>query len=347
MVKAVCRAAALLGAMLLAAPAPAAPAMDAALLDVAFARAAGLPRLQSLIVARHGVVIRERAFRGPGLDAPVNVKSASKSVISALVGIAIARGALAGTDQPIAPLLADRLPAKRDPRLARITIGNLLSMQAGLERTSGVNYGRWVQSSDWVRFALARPFSDEPGGQMLYSTGNSHLLSAILTRATGRSTLDLARDWLGGPLGIRIPDWDRDPQGVYLGGNNMRLSPRALLRFGELYRNGGMHDGKRVLDEAWVKASWTPRTTSRFSGHAYGYGWFIGRYCGVDVPYARGFGGQFVHVSPGLGLTVVITSDTSARTRIGGYREQLTTLIADELVPAAIKADGGVCVVEE
>ncbi|WP_336512369.1 serine hydrolase domain-containing protein [Roseomonas marmotae] len=170
-------------------------------LQQALARAAELTPLHTLIVAQRA----ERRFRGPAPDQPVNIKSVSKSVIAGLVGIAIARGYLRGPDQPIAPLLRDKLPATADQRLARVTLGQLLSMQAGLERTSGPLYGRWVSSPDWVRFALARPFVAEPGGQMLYSTGNSHLLSAILTSVTGRSTLALARDWLGQPLGIAIP----------------------------------------------------------------------------------------------------------------------------------------------
>lgn len=317
--------------------------LDAALLERALERAKGLPRLHALIVARDGRVIAERAFRGPGLSIPVNVKSVSKSVISALVGIAIARGVLQGPDQPVAGLLADRLPSRPDPRIGRITLDHLLSMRAGLERTSGRNYGRWVASRDWVRHALSRPFADEPGGRMLYSTGNTHLLSVILTRAAGRSTHALARDWLGAPLGIAIPPWQRDPQGIFLGGNNMTLSPRALLRFGELYRNGGVIDGRRILPASWVRRSWTPRTRSPFSGDAYGYGWFITGVCGHAVYYARGFGGQFVHVAPSLGMTVVITSDRSARTRIGGYRGALNRLIYEDLIPAALKADGAAC----
>jgi len=317
--------------------------LDAALLARAMERAKALPRLNALIVARGGKVLAERAFRGPGLDTPVNVKSVSKSVIAALVGIAIERGALTGTDARIAPLLSDRLPPRADPRLGRITIGHLLSMRAGLVRTSGRNYGRWVNSRDWVRHALSRPFADEPGGRMLYSTGNSHLLSAILTRVSGRSTHALARDWLGVPLGIAVPPWQRDPQGVYVGGNNMMLSPRALLRFGELFRNGGVYGGRRILPESWVRLSWTPRTRSPFSGDEYGYGWFMTRFCGQPVYYARGFGGQFVHVVPSLALTIVITSDRSARTRIGGYREALTALVEDDLIPAALKAGKRAC----
>lgn len=323
--------------------------LDQALLARALQRAEALPRLHALIVARDGTVRAERAFRGPGISVPVNIKSVSKTVIAALVGIAIGRGALKGTQQPILPLLKRHIQAGKDARpgrldqLHRITIDHLLSMRSGLERTSGRNYGRWVNSRDWVGHVLSRPFADAPGGRMLYSTGNSHLLSAILTKAAGRSTHALARDWLGKPLGISIPPWQRDPQGVYFGGNNMALSPRALLRFGELYRNGGVHKGRRILPESWVRASWTARTRSPFSGDAYGYGWFITQFCRQSAYYARGFGGQFLYVVPSLGLTIVITSDRSRRTRIGGYRAALKTLVGDDLIAAALRADGRSC----
>lgn len=172
--------------------------------------ASRLPRLRSLVVLRHGKTLVEHRFNnGPPLDRPVNIKSASKSVISALVGIAIERGVLKGVDQPVLSMLRNDAPANPNPRLDRLTVGNLLSMQAGLERTSGPNYGRWVSSPNWVRYALARPFVDEPGGAMLYSTGNTHLLSAMLTRASGQSTYTLAQDWLARPLAIAIPSWPR------------------------------------------------------------------------------------------------------------------------------------------
>lgn len=305
----------------------------------AVAQARSLERLNTLIVARDGEIAFAEPFRGRGLDVAVNVKSVSKSVIAALVGIAVDRGILEGPDQTIGSLLAKRIPEAADPRVGDITIGNLLSMQAGLERTSGRNYGRWVQSSDWVAHALSRPFVDEPGGGMLYSTGSSHLLSAILTRANGRSTLDLAREWLGQPLGIDIPAWDRDPQGVYFGGNNMTLSPRALLRFGELYRRGGEFEGRRILSENWVATSWEPRTRSVFSGDGYGYGWFlrdVGE--GRMAAYARGFGGQYVIVVPSLAMTVVITSDTKTRLRVDDYGDALWSLVENGLVPAALAA---------
>jgi CubicO group peptidase (beta-lactamase class C family) len=319
-------------------PDPAQPP-DRTALEPAMERARGLGNLHALIVAQNGKVLAEHAFRGPAVDRPVNIKSASKTVLSALVGIAIDRGVLQGIDQPVAPLLRGSVPPGADGRIEAITVGHLLSMRAGLERTSGRNYGAWIGSGNWVRYALSRPFVDEPGGRMLYSTGSTHLLSAALTRAAGRSTFELARDWLARPLDIAIPPWTRDPQGIYLGGNEMALSPRALLRFGELYRGGGVIDGRRVVSEGWIRESWTPRTASPFTGDAYGYGWFTRTLRGHPVHYAWGYGGQMLYVAPSLALTVVITSDPTQPSRQDDYVEALHRLMADGIIPA-LEAQG-------
>ena len=302
-------------------------------LDEAFEEAASLPQLNAMIVARGGEVLDERVYDGPGLGTPVNIKSASKSVLSGLVGQAVARGDLALTTT-VGEVLPDRLPQGADPRVAAITVEDLLTMRAGLERTSGRNYGPWVVSPDWVANALARPLVAEPGGRMIYSTGSSHVLAAMLTAASGRSVLALAREGLGTPLGIDVPPWTRDPQGVFMGGNEMALSPRALLKLGECYRLGGTYEGERVLPEAWVEASWRPRVRSPWSGGAYGYGWWIGEAGGRRVNYAWGYGGQMIYVVPSLDLTAVMTSDPNAR-GVDGHVQALHRLLARRIVPAA------------
>ena len=317
-------------------PDPATPAETRAALDGLMEAAAEIAPLETLIVAKGGETLAERGFRGHSPATPTNIKSASKSVISALVGIAIDKGVLDGPEQRIAPLLEGDLPAEPDPRLAEITIGNLLSMQAGLGRTSGPNYGRWVASRNWVRAALAEPFDGEPGGAMLYSTGSTHLLSAILTRKTGRTTLQLARDWLGPLENFAIGGWERDPQGIYLGGNQMAMSPRSLLAFGELFRNGGRTaDGTRLLSQDWIDASWQQRTNSRFTGDGYGYGWFLRDMAGHGVRYAWGYGGQMLYIVPELELTVVMTSDESESAARSGHRDDLHRLMEEIILAVA------------
>jgi CubicO group peptidase (beta-lactamase class C family) len=315
---------------LLAAPAQASQDELAASLTVILDRAERLEPLETAIVAHRGTIIAERGYRGHTTAAPTGIMSASKSVISALVGIAIEKGVLDGPDQPIAPLLADDLPANPDPRLREITVGNLLSMQAGLGSTSGARYGAWVNSRNWVRTALAQPFEDEPGGRMVYSTGSSHLLSAILTRQTGRSTLALARDWLGPLEGFAIAAWQRDPQGIYVGGNLMAMSPRSLLAFGELYRRNGLTpDGRQLIPADWIAASWSPRTASRYTGDGYGYGWFLREIAGELVRYSWGYGGQMLYIVPRLELTVVMTSSVNAPSSRTGHRDDLHALLGE------------------
>lgn len=297
--------------------------------------AAALDPLHTIQVAQDGRRILAAAFHGRSLTDPVNIKSASKVLVSALVGIAIGRGVLDGVDQTVAPLLRDRLPSDPDPRLGRITIGHLLSMQAGLARTSGRRYGAWVTSDDWVRWALARPFVADPGGRMQYSTGSTHLLSAILTRETGRPTDELANAWLA-PAGIRVVDWLRDPQGIPLGGNQVSMTPASLLALGELYRRGGRTAaGVRILPEGWVRASWRRRTRSRYTGDGYGYAWFLRDFGGYRGYYGWGYGGQMLYVLPALGLTVAITSDPTTPAGRTGYRTRLHRLVEVHVVPLA------------
>lgn len=303
-------------------------------LQSAVSSAQQLPRIHGLLVARKGETVIEEVFAGPALNEPVNIKSIAKTVISALVGKAIERGIIEGVDQPITELLGARVPEQATPGVERITVGDLLSLQAGLRRTSGPYYGAWVNSENWVAHILTRPFVAEPGGEMLYSTGSTHLLSAALTEASGRSTLELARDWLGDPLQIQIPVWTQDPQGVYLGGNQMWLSPRALLKFGEMYRKGGTYDGQRVLPEDWIETSWQPRGRSPHTGHLYGYGWFINELAGEMVYSARGFGGQMLYVIPGLEATAVISADASPPSPGGAIYKRINQWVADELIPA-------------
>ncbi|MDS7597373.1 serine hydrolase [Agrobacterium tumefaciens] len=303
--------------------------------DVVLGGADGLSSLKTVVVSVDGREIAGRAYHGAALNGSTNIKSASKSIVSALVGLAIERKILQSTDQPIATVLRSSFPPNPDPRLERVTIGNLLSMQSGLERMSGPNYGRWVASRDWVKTALGSGFAGEPGGGMLYSTGSTHLLSAILTKASGRSTLSLARDWFRPLKGFSIGAWDRDPQGIYLGGNQMAMTARSLLAFGELYRRGGVTaDGERLISQEWIDQSWQQRTNSVFNGDGYGYCWFIKDMAGERVYYAWGYGGQMLYIVPAKKLSVVMTSREDAPSARTGYRDQLHGLM-ENIIRAA------------
>ena len=284
---------------------------DAAEFEGAVRAAETMPRIKSLLISRDGELIVERYFNGTSARDIANVKSVSKSVVSALVGIAIDQGYIKNAGQPIGEYFAAELSADGDKPKAGITVENLLTMQSGLETTSNRNYGAWVVSSNWVDFALRQPLELPPGLVMEYSTGNTHLLSAILTRATGMSTLEFARKELAEPLGFRLAAWPRDPQGIFFGGNDMEMTPRQMLEFGELYLNGGRANGKQIISTDWVARSLRRRATStRENDRSYGYGWWIRQMAGHETPYAWGYGGQFIVLVPEYDLVVVTTSSS-------------------------------------
>lgn len=297
--------------------------------------ARGLPQCHALLIMQKGETVYQQAFRGPSIGRAVPIKSVSKSVVAALTGAAIDRGELPGVEARLGDVAPRLIPAGADARVGEITIENLVTLQAGLERTSGGNYGGWISSENWVRDALSRPFVAKPGAQMLYSTGSTHVLGAVLAEVSGQSLLQLARTRLGAPLGIDVPAWTRDPQGRYLGGNEMALSLPDMARFGEMYRQEGMFQGTRVLSADWVRRSFQPQTRSRWSGLGYGYGWFIGRSGGDAFVLARGYGGQIICVVPGLALTVALTSDPTLPARSGGYFGDIMRLLETRILPEA------------
>lgn len=298
---------------------------------------AQMDRLHTMIIAQHGDIIFESTWGGPGPTTPVNIKSLSKTVLATVVGQAISIGIIPSLESTIGELTPHIIPPEADPRVAQITIEQLLSMQTGLSSTSGVNYGRWVQSQDWVASALTQPFIYEPGTERIYSTGNSHVLSAVLTELTHTSTWELTQYWLSQPLNVMLPPWPKDPQGYFFGGNDMMMSPRALLRLGELYRQNGTLNGQALLSEDWIQQAWVQRGLSEWNGDGYGLGWFVTDWQGITAYYGRGYGGQLLWVIPDLALTIVVTASPNPPSPGYAFVLGLTDILQQELLPALLK----------
>jgi CubicO group peptidase (beta-lactamase class C family) len=286
----------------------ASPFAQSPALESAAKPAAELPRLRSLLVSHKGQIVLERYYNGARATSLANIKSASKSVISALIGLAIAKGHIVSVEQKAAAYFPE-LAKDPDSFKRGISIEDLLTMRSGLESTSGRGYGAWVQSKNWVRYVLQRPLVDRPGTRVEYSTGSSHLLSAIITKAAKTSTWAFAQEELAKPLGFTLAKWTTDPQGIYFGGNEMLMTPRQMIEFGELYLNGGKAGDRQVLPKSWIDRTRVPRGRSRWgSDREYGYGFWIREFAGHDGYYAWGYGGQFIFIIPGKDLVIVTTS---------------------------------------
>ncbi len=295
-----------------------------------------LEGVHGLLIARRGRLVVERYFRGSAGNRPHNLKSASKSVLSALAGLAASQDLLK-LDQPIADFLPEAADLDGTGKRA-ITVRHLLTMTSGLESTSFGNYGSWVASRNWVRAALARPLQAEPGTRFSYSTGGTHLLSATLSRAAGRSTHDFARKHLFDPLGIRRSAWAQDRQGVHMGGNNLSLLPRDMLKFGQLYLNRGRWNGRQLLPWQWVDESTRPglvgpRGRGRIYG-GYGYLWWLRGHRERGAYIASGYGGQYIYVAPAEDLVVVVISTEVSKGR--GWRGELFGIIREGVAGSVI-----------
>ncbi len=298
--------------------------------------ARNLTRLHSLLVQHNGELVFEQYYNGASAGRPANMKSASKSVISALVGIAIEEGFIESVNSTLEAFFPEYLEGGEYAEKRAITVEDLLTMQSGLETTSNRNYGRWVASRDWVKFAIDQPLVAQPGARMLYSTGSTHLLSAILTRATGMDTKQFAQEYLTRPMGYSMSYWSQDPQGIYFGGNDMEMTPRQMLAFGAMYLNDGRHGETQVVPREWVDASHQPRARSpRGQGRYYGYGWWLRDLAGMQVPVAWGYGGQLIFVVEELDLVVVATSDSNPGPTRRGHLGRLYDLVEDHILMPA------------
>lgn len=289
--------------------------------------------VQSLIIQKNGEIIHEQYNGSIDGNDPTNIKSASKSIISLLIGIAIDKGFIDGVDQTIGDFFPEYFERNSDSAKAAITLQDLLTMRSGLETTSFRNYGRWVMSNNWVDFTLNQPFVEEPGGQMVYSTGTSHLLSVILTKATGMSTRAFANKYLFEPMDIQIGGWDRDPQGYYMGGNNLAISPRDLLKIGTMMMDVGEFNGQQIVSKDWVLESVQVYTRSNYNPYNYGYMWWRRPIGGYQLFFAWGNGGQYIMILPELEAVVSITSDLGQSNGSRRYQDRIFEFLRETIIP--------------
>jgi CubicO group peptidase (beta-lactamase class C family) len=316
--------------------------------------------VRSILVVRDGALVYERYSDGVDASDGHDVRSVTKSVVSALVGIALADGFIESLDQAVGELLADHLPPDADPRMAGVTVRQLLSMTSGLPADDPTIAGdptisdEISRSSDPIRASLGLPLSARPGAQWAYSNATSDLLAVIVADATGSSLLDFARKRLFGPLGIETAEayepavagwpptaeqierfeasavaWPTDAQGYHWGSGGLKLPARDLAKIGFLYLNEGRWAGEQIVPADYVRASTTPGDASTGSRDSYGYQWWITRDVEPEAYSARGYGGQVIEVVPGLDLVAVVTADPEVP-RGDGH-----TLVYNFVVPAA------------
>jgi len=314
-------------------------------------RAGDFKKIGSVLVARHGKLVYESYWDGDS-GTLRDTRSATKSITDALIGIAIGEKKLSGVDARVLQLLPEhaRKMQNPDPRKDKITLEDFLTMSSPLEcddwnDASRGNEERMYVIEDWAQFILDLPIRGqmhvgeqvEPppyGRYFSYCTGGVFTLSEVLQKATGVRTDRYAQDKLFGPLGISDVQWVYSPLNIPQTGGGLRLSSRDLLKIAQLYLNGGSWQGRRIVDDSWVRVSTQPH--ARIDNETeYGYLWWLKSFKsgGKSYPafFMSGNGGNKVVVFPSLDLAAVITS-TNYNTR--GMHEQTEKLLTDYILAA-------------
>ena len=315
-------------------------------------------RITSVLVMVDGKLAYEAYFNGADRDTQNDVRSASKTVTSMLVGQAIARKAISGTGAKVFSFFPDRHPKNPDPRKLQVTIEDLLTMSSLLEcddnnEFSSGNEERMYVTEDWLGFFLDLPIKgfapwvtkpkDSPYGRSFsYCTAGVFTLGQVVEKATKRPVPDFARETLFAPLGIEKLTWIYSPLGQAQTGGGLRIRSRDLAKLGQLFLDGGRWHGKQVIPEDWVKVS-TAAHVQATDTDTYGYLWWRRDFAanGRTFPafYMSGNGGNKVVVVPSAKLVAVITS-TFYNSR--GMHQQTDKLLTDYILAAlASSSEGG------
>ena len=314
--------------------------MNPQLIEQAFEQGTNRGFVDCILVIRNGYLVAEKYYNGFVKSTPHNVMSVSKSFLSAITGIVLRDGHLNNLNEKVLDFFPEYVYPNIDPRKYEITIRNLLMMRMGIDHDQNL-YHQISNSSNWIKTTIELPLIYEPGARFCYNTFQTHLLSAIITKASGMSTFEFANKNLLEKLNVNCAEWWQDPQGYYFGGNSMHFTPRDMARLGYLYMQNGMLDGKQVVPAEWVEESLANLTNFSNSTWGdlekvnYGYLWWLGEIKNNKVFLAIGHGGQFVINFPELNLIVVTTAEWQLDWETADQHERsILSIVADYIVPA-------------
>jgi CubicO group peptidase (beta-lactamase class C family) len=308
-------------------------------IDDVFVNAGQNKNLRCLIVYKDNRIIKEKYFIGDSLT-PHDVRSVTKSVMATLIGIAIDNGYVSSEDTIIGNYLRPYF-SSIDSIKANITLRNLLTMSSGISGNELIDitaYTNWAKAPNQITYTLTRPMESIPGQTFAYNPGAAHLVSAILTQATGMSTYQFAKQNLFQVLGIEDHYWATDKQGITDGTAGLTLTPYDMLKIGQLYLNKGFYNEIQVVSEEWIHRTSTFKITTNGIeqfGSGYGYFWWIGNTNKHDYFFANGYGGQFIVIVPDIKLIVIATNTWSGVTNAIANDQWYSTLdmIINKIIP--------------
>lgn len=249
----------------------------------------------SVIISKNNTIVFEEYYNGKTQDSLTNVQSLTKGIMSILIGIAIDEEYILNENEKIENYFLEEFKELSDNRKSAITIKHLLNQTSGLSWKGYLEHEKWKESKNSIQYVLTKPLEEVPGNIYNYNSGATHLLSVILTKATGKSTLEFANAYLFKPLNIETVKWEKRAQGYYDGaGFGLKMKPKDLLKIGQLVLNKGVFNSKQIVSLDWMRSMLNKKEKSvtawgiRKSKH--GYCWYKAKLNGEQVDYGMGYG---------------------------------------------------------
>ncbi|WP_150272118.1 serine hydrolase domain-containing protein [Paenibacillus tepidiphilus] len=292
------------------------------------------PKMHSMLVVRHGKLIFERYYGGFQAGMLNDLRSATKSFVALLAGIAMDNAEMPGIETPLTEALAHELPRFASPLLGRLTLHHLLSMTSGFRWITGKKLGEPLvrnlqRSRRFTSYILNLPVDENQIGVFQYRSCDSHLISAILSRYTGRDAFSYAKTHLFGPLDISHAAWVPSPEGHSMGHIGLYLTSRDLAKVGLCLLNGGMYGERTIIRPGWLDEMFKVQADGYPAFGQYGYQCWTGVMSGQPYRLAHGHGGQQLWLLPDLDAAVVFTAESA----VSRYRNP-RRLVEQHIIPA-------------
>jgi len=266
----------------------------------------------STLIAKNGTTVLEEYYNGKTKDSLCDIQSLTKGLMSMLIGIAIDKKYIENVDEPIAKYFPEEFKNLTDNRKKTITIKHILNQTSGLSWKGYLEHEDWLHSEDPISFVLKKDLENEPGKSYNYNSGATHLLSVIISRATGNTTLEFANEILFRPLNIDLVHWKKRNKGYYDGsGLGLKMKPMDLMKIGQLLEKNGIWNEKQIISKKWIQKLFDTNEKSKtkwgLRNSKHGFCWYTSKFKGNTIDYGMGYGGQFILIIPNKELIIVTT----------------------------------------
>jgi CubicO group peptidase (beta-lactamase class C family) len=291
--------------------------MDSAVLYNLYVKANNLDNLYGLLVVKNGYLIAEKYFNGTSVTYASSTASVTKSITSALAGIAIKEGFITGKDQKLKDFFPEIDWESTDPRKSEITVEQMLQMRSGYPWEESDGYlNTLFQTSNWIPLLSQFLLMQDLGTQFGYSNLTAHIIGILISRSSKKTLLAFAKEYLFDDMLITVPYWPADISGYYYGMGDICLTPRSLAKFGQLYLRNGVWNDIQLIPSEWVDESLSIYSASTYGRDIliyirnlqYGYLWWSGTSGSHQIWYAWGHGGQMIVIIRDLNMVIVATA---------------------------------------